>query len=329
MNPQPATETGVNTQSDKGFGAAGTALGDEALVLGVDVGGTTIKAEISDAFGNILISGDIATPRGEAAFEAMGELGDALLGKLSEADRVRVRRAAVLLPGVVDTVESIAVFSGNIGWRNVAVGSRFSDRWGMPVLLEHDVAAAGWAEWRHGAGQGHQTVLVVIIGTGISGTLSVGGRFVRGGIGQAGEYGHIAVRRDGLPCPCGNVGCVETVASAAAIARAYGLRTGTECRSAATVFENLDADADAQAVVAEAVDALADGLLGVVHAACPELIVLGGGLAGAGDALARRLYRALDARLRVAPVPDVVIGEFGVRAGLTGAALLARFGALT
>ncbi|WP_330184555.1 ROK family protein [Nocardia sp. NBC_01503] len=303
-------------------------LGADALVLGLDVGGTTIKAEITDAAGAVLTAGDQPTPRGAAAFDAMLELGDALLDKLSETERARVQRAAVLLPGVVDTANSIAVFSANIGWRDIEVGSRFTDRWGMPVLLEHDVAAAGWAEWRFGAGNDRQSVCVVIIGTGISGTLSVGGRFVRGAIGQAGEYGHISVRRGGLPCPCGNTGCVETVASAAAIARAYTRRTDIECDSAAMVFDRIGHDEDARAVVAEAVDALADGLLGVIHAVCPERIVLGGGLAGAGDALAQPLHRALTDRLRVVPVPEVVIGAFGARAGLTGAALFARYGVL-
>lgn len=304
-------------------------LDHDALVLAVDVGGTTIKGEIADAAGKVLAADAVSTPHGLAAFDAMGSLGDSLLASLSAADRNRVGRAAVLLPGIVDPVRSIAVFSANVGWRAVEVGARFSGRWSMPVLIEHDVAVAGWAEWRFGAGRDRDTVCVVIIGTGISGTLSVGGRLVRGGIGQAGEYGHIAVRRDhGIPCPCGNVGCVETVASANGIARAYQRRTGHENIGAAEIFARLDSDTDARAVVSDAVEALADGLLGVIHAACPELIVLGGGLAGAGDALAKPLHRALADRLRVMPVPEVSIGRFGARAGLSGAALFARYGAL-
>ncbi|MEV6774286.1 ROK family protein [Nocardia sp. NPDC051030] len=305
-------------------------LGDDALVLGMDVGGSTIKAEITDAAGTVLAATAVATPQGEAAFDAMLDLGEAMLNRLPATDRARVERAAVVLPGLVDTANSIAVFSSNVGWRNVKVGTRFTDRWKMPVLIDHDVAVAGWAEWRFGAGRDHDTVCVVVIGTGISGTLSVAGRFVRGALGQAGEYGHIAVRHDnGLPCPCGNTGCVETVASATNIARAYAHTTGRECDSAAEVFARLDHDPAAQAVVADAMNALADGLSGVIHAVCPELIVLGGGLTGAGPALPQALHQALTARLRVAPVPQVVIGEFGPRAGLTGAALLARHGALT
>ncbi|WP_330233321.1 ROK family protein [Nocardia sp. NBC_00508] len=304
-------------------------LPDDALVLGLDVGGTTIKGEITDAGGRALAVSAAATPHGVAAFDAMVELGERLLTELPESDRRRVARAAVVLPGIVDTARSIAVFSSNVGWRDVHVGDRFTGRWRIPTLIEHDVAVAGWAEGRYGAGRGHENVCVVILGTGISGTLSVGGRLVRSNYGQVGEYGHVPVRRDdGLPCPCGNIGCVETVAGGAAIARAYTRRTGREIDGAADVFALMATDPDAAAVVQDAVDALADGLVGIVHAACPELIVLGGGLAGAGAALTEPLHRALDDRLRLVPTPHVVLGEFGARAGLAGAALLARHGAL-
>ncbi|MEV4129401.1 ROK family protein [Nocardia sp. NPDC049707] len=306
------------------------ALTDDLLVLGLDVGGTTMKGEVTDAAGTVLASGVLATPQGEAAFETMGVLGDQLLAELTDEQRGRVARAAVVLPGIVDPVRSIAVFSSNVGWRDVHIGDRFTGRWGMPVLIEHDVAVAGWAEWRFGAGRGHDDVCVLILGTGISGTLSVGGRLLRSGYGQTGEYGHIPVRHaDGLRCPCGNIGCVETVASGASIARAYAKRTGHETASAADVFARINSDSDAKAVVGDAISALADGLLGLIHAACPELIILGGGLAGAGPALTEPLHHTIAERLRVVPAPRVVLGEFGARAGLMGAALFARQGALT
>ncbi|WP_227997314.1 ROK family protein [Nocardia australiensis] len=307
----------------------GSSVPDDALVLGIDVGGTTMKGEITDAAGVVHTAVVLATPQGEAAFDAIGVLGDQLLAELTDGQRDRVARGAVVLPGIVDPVRSIAVFSGNVGWRDVHVGDRFSTRWGMPVLIEHDVAVAGWAEWRFGAGRGHDNVCVVILGTGVSGTLSVGGKLVRSTFGQTGEYGHIPVRHaNGLRCPCGNIGCVETVASGPAIARAYRRRTGSEIDSAADVFALIDIDSDAKAVVDDAISALADGLLGIVHATCPELIVLGGGLAGAGTALTEPLYRALDERTRLLTPPPVVIGEFGARAGLVGAAHLARRGGL-
>lgn len=306
-----------------------TSVEPSDLVLAIDVGGTTTKAEITDAAGVVLGAGVVPTPRGVAAFDAMGELGARVLAELPATQRKSVTRAAVVLPGIVDAARSLAVFSSNIGWRDVEVGDRFSARWDVPVLIEHDVAVAGWAEWRYGAGRGRADVCVVILGTGISGTLSVGGRLVRGAAGQAGEYGHIPVRhRDGLPCPCGSIGCVETVASGTAIARAYRDRTGREISGAEAVFAVLASDPDARAVVDDAVDALAEGLFGVVHATCPELIVLGGGLAGAGTLLTTALQDRLTRLLRVAPAPPVVLGEFGARAGLVGAAHYARTGVL-
>ncbi|MGW4248245.1 ROK family protein [Nocardia sp. NPDC004722] len=304
------------------------------LVLAVDVGGGTTKGEITDVDGVVLTAATIETPYGEAAFDAIDELGRRLLGELPSAVRAQVVRAAVILPGLVDPERAVAVFSSNLGWRNVKVGSRFADSWDMPVLIDHDVTVAGWAESRFGAGRGTDDVCVVILGTGISGTLTVGGRLVRApagqsGVAQTGEFGHIPVRyRDGLDCPCGNVGCVETVASGPAIARAYAARTGREITGADAVFAALDTDDEARAVIADAVDALAAGLLGVLHASCPELIVLGGGLAGAGTVLTDALHARLTELLRVIPVPRVALGQFGIRAGLIGAAELARSGSL-
>ncbi|WP_345494549.1 ROK family protein [Nocardia callitridis] len=305
------------------------ALAEDASVLGIDVGGTTIKGEITDADGTVLAAHTVPTPFGERAFEAVDELGDRLLTELTGPQRDRVARGALIMPGIVDTERSIAVFSSNIGWHDVALGDRFTRRWGIETVIEHDVAVAGWAEWRFGAGRGHRTVCVLILGTGIAGTLAVDGRLVRSAYGQVGEYGHVPIRRGGgLPCACGNTGCVETVASGAAISRAYTRRTGTTIDSAAKVFDIIDTDADAAAVVADAVDALAEGLLGIVHAACPELLILGGGLAGAATVLTEPLHSALTERLRLVPAPRVVVGEFGARAGLVGAARLARQGAI-
>lgn len=300
--------------------------GADALVLGIDVGGTTIKGEISDGFGKVVAASSIATPRGEEAITAIVEFGAGLLDTLAAEPRARVIRAAVLLPGIVDTERGIAVFSANVGWRDAPVAERFAERWGVPVLVDHDATVAGWAEWRFGAGRGYDNVCVVVLGTGIAGALAVGGRLVQGGLGPAGEFGHVAVRPDGIDCPCGNVGCVETVASAAAIAREYSQRSGRSVSGAAEVVGLLPTDPVARLVWSDAIEALADGLAGVIHAVSPELLVLSGGLAEADDLLAKPLREALEARVRVVPVPDVVVGRFGSRAGLVGAGLLACIG---
>lgn len=301
----------------------------DALVLAVDIGGTTIKAEISDATGRVWAAAAEPTPRGAHALEMAGRLGEKLLAELPSAERALVARAAVIMPGIVDTARGVAVFSANIGWRDVEAAEQFRRWWELPVLLDHDTTVAGWAEWRAvtDTRRDAANACIVIIGTGIAGVLAVDGRLVHGGSrGQAGEYGHIPVRPDGVRCPCGNIGCVETVASASAIARAYSHRSGHVVNGAADVVARLDTDPTARAVWAEAMGALADGLIGIIHATCPDVLVLGGGLAQAGTALTDPLQAALTRKLVLVTPPEVVIGRYGARAGLAGAAQLARLG---
>jgi glucokinase len=295
-------------------------VADEAPVLAVDVGGTTIKAELV-AGDRILGSDRRPTPRGAAAVDAIGDLGDSLLRCAPT-----VPRAGVVLPGVVDRHRGVGVFSANVGWDNVPAGPQLAGRWGIPVVVDHDVMAAGWAEWRRGAGRGVDDLAFVAVGTGISAALVSGGRLVRGGSGQAGELGHVVVRPDGPPCGCGARGCLEAVASATAIAHAYQAASGQSVAGAVDVLARAAADAVAQSVVTEAVAALADGLAALVQLVAPARIVIGGGLADAGASWLDAVRTELDRRCRVVPAPPVVAARFGARAGVVGAALLARLG---
>jgi glucokinase len=166
-------------------------------------------------------------------------------------------------------------------------------------------------------------VAFVPIGTGIAAALVLDGRPYAGG-GWAGEIGHIDVG-SGLPCPCGATGCLETIASAAAIARRYTERSSRAVGGALDVAGRLGSgDPDARVVWDEAVDALAFVLAVTAAVAAPELIVIGGGLSGAGDVLLAPLRREVAAR--VTPPqrqPQLVRATLGDQAGLLGAALLA------
>jgi glucokinase len=294
--------------------------GSTSLVLAIDVGGTTIKAELVDG-DQILADERRPTPRGAAALDAIGELGDALLRKAPG-----VPRAGVVLPGVVDRHRGVGVYSANVRWRDVPAGSFLAERWGIPVVVDHDVTVAGWAEWRRGAGRGVDSLVFVAVGTGVSAALVSGGRLLRGGRGHAGELGHIVVRPEGPACGCGARGCLESIASAAAITRAYATATGRSVPGAADVVARAAHEAGARSIVRAATEALADGLATLVQLVAPERIVLGGGLADAGDAWLDPLRIALDGRCRVVPAPPIFLARFGARAGVVGAALLARYG---
>ena len=296
------------------------------------MGGSTIKGELVGADHRPLASARVATPRGpDPAGDPDGTLVLDAVAALA-ADLLRAAppggppscAVGVGVPGIVEPSAGVVAFSANLGWRDVPVGRRLGAALGRPVVISHDVAAAGLAEMRLGAGRGVRDVLFVVIGTGMAAAALVGGRMLTGGAGQAGEIGHLRLRPDGPACGCGARGCLETLASARAVAEAYTARTGRPVSGAAEVVAALGTDPDARAVWADAVGALADGLLITQAVLAPARVVLGGGLAAAGQALLDPLEAALRERATVQRVPELRLAELGERAGVVGAALAAR-----
>jgi glucokinase len=231
--------------------------------------------------------------------------------------------AGIVVPGVVDERHGVAVWSANVGFRNVPLRDLLAKRLGVPAVLGHDVRAGGVAEARLGAGQGYGHVLFLAIGTGIAGAHVVDGNAFAGAHGAAGEVGHIVVRPDGPVCGCGARGCLEAVASASAIGRTYTAQTGREATAADVAALATAGEPEAVAVWRAAVDALADGLLAALTLADPEVVVIGGGLAEAGDRLLAPLDAALAAKLTFQRRPGMVRAALGDEAGCLGAGLLA------
>src|SRR3954463_623643 len=228
----------------------------EGLALAVDVGGTTIKAELVDHAGTVVAAEQRPTPSGQRALEAITEVGHTLLAQRSGASVVG---AGVVVPGLVDREAGVATYSANIGWRDLELVRSLGDQWRLPVRIANDVASGGVAEHRLGAGSGTQDLAFVPIGTGIAASIVSGGHLLTGHRGETAEIGHLAVRR-GTLCACGRDGCLEAVASAAAIARRYTDLSGHHVTGAHDVAARLGTDAVARQVWDDAVEALADGL---------------------------------------------------------------------
>jgi glucokinase len=292
------------------------------LVLAIDVGGTTLKGELVDGDGTVLAERAAPTPRGTAARDAVVALGRALL---ADADGHPVAAAGVVVPGVVDPAAGVATYSANIGWRDLELVDALGSAWSLAVSIGNDVVAGGIAEHRTGAGHGVADLLFVPIGTGIAAALLSGGRLVPGGGGTCVEIGHVAVRT-GPRCGCGGDGCLEAWASAGAVARRYAELAGGPAVGAHEVAARVGRDPVADLVWGDAVDALAVGLSTAALLLAPELVVIGGGLAGAGDRLLDPLRLALAARARVVAAPTLTTAAHGSRAGVIGAAMLARDG---
>jgi glucokinase len=295
-------------------------------VLAFDVGGTDVKAALVDADGTVRTVLRSPTPRAgeDTPVLVVAEIAR-LAGELRTTHPDATPAAAgLVVPGMVDEERGLAVWSENLGWHDAPLRAMAREALGVPVAFGHDTAAGGLAERRLGAAAGYDDVAVVTIGTGIAAALVVGGRPHRGG-GLAGEIGHAPVAGSDEPCACGRRGCLEATASAAAIARRYGTRTGTGVTGARDVLARAAAgDAVAREIWDSAVAALAFSFAHLVAVIAPEAIVVGGGLAHAGPALFEPLGSRLATYLTFQRMPALLPARIGGDAGVLGAALMAQ-----
>jgi len=301
-------------------------LGDGAVVLSFDVGGTTTKSALVDGAGRLLDVRRTPTPRAEddAATAIVAHLAHLADAHRAARPGLEPAAAGLSVPGLVDEQSGVGIFSGNLGWRDAPFGRLAAQALSLPVAFGHDVRAAGVAEQLWGAARGHRDAVVIVIGTGIASALIVDGAPVVGG-GYAGEIGHVVTDPAGERCPCGGVGCLETVASAGAIARRYARSSGRPVQGAREVLAAMHAgDEQARVVWTEAVEALAREIAHVATLLAPSAVVVGGGLAEAGDDLFVPLQARLDALLPFQRRPHLVRAALGEDAGLIGTAHRAR-----
>ncbi|MFD2083028.1 glucokinase [Actinopolymorpha cephalotaxi] len=309
-------------------------------VIGVDVGGRLIKAAVVYADGRVGARAEEPTPPARDADTVLSSVVSVVAGlrerTRSEEPYADVAALGVAVPGIIDEQRGVAVMAANLGWRDTPVRALLSEATGLPVALGHDVRAACVAEWQLGAARESADALLVTLGTSIGAGVVSDGRLLVGG-GYAGQLGHVVVDPGGARCTCGQYGCLATLASATAVVRRYteraaatgtttGTTTGTPADLTARDVARLARTGDpaAAAVWEEAVTALADALASAVTVFGSELVVLGGGLALAGDQLVDPVRERLLTRLTFQRRPRVVRAAMGAESGVLGAALLGR-----
>jgi glucokinase len=301
-------------------------------VIALDVGGTGMKAALvgpGNAGGELLYEARRDTAR-EGGPDAVVE------GILDFAGRLRTYgveqfgteplAAGIAVPGVLDESAGTAVYAANLGWRDVPLRALLAARLGgIPVALGHDVRTGGLAEGRIGAGEGVDRFFFMALGTGIAGAIGTEGGVEPGAHGGAGEIGHIVVRPGGPECGCGQRGCLEVLASASAVGRAWAAASGDAAATAADAARAVESnDGRAITVWRDAVDALAAGLVTAVTLLDPRTVIIGGGLAESGDLLFVPLRKAVRERVTFQQLPTIVPAALGDAAGCLGAGLLAR-----
>ncbi|MFH8339862.1 ROK family protein [Streptomyces sp. AM6-12] len=296
-------------------------------VIALDVGGTGMKAALVGDDGALLHRARRATGRERGPDAVVAGILDfaADLFAYGTEHHGPPAAAGIAVPGIVDEARGTAVYAANLGWKDVPLRELLAERLGVPVALGHDVRTGGLAEGRIGAGRGADRFLFVPLGTGIAGAIGIDGRVESGAHGFAGEIGHVVVRPGGAPCPCGQRGCLERYASASAVSEAWAAAGGGPEADAADCARAVAAgDPDARRVWQEAVDALADGLVTALTLLDPRTLIIGGGLAEAGEVLFQPLRDAVRCRVTFQRLPSIVPAALGDTAGCLGAGLLAR-----
>ncbi|MCT9871058.1 ROK family protein [Paenarthrobacter aurescens] len=298
----------------------------ESPVLSFDVGGTDIKAGLVDARGTVLGMRRVPTPLdslrpGDAVLDRLAELADELAAEFPGSP---ARAAGIIVPGIVDSVAGVGIYSANLGWRNFPFTAEAEKRLGIPVAFDHDVRSAAAVEHTFGGSKEFNDVVVMVVGTGIAAAVFSGGKAVTAG-GFAGELGHAQVPDpDAAPGAAGST-ILESVGSAGAIAKRYHRLSGNRVNGARGVLLRANSgDALAARVWADAVDALAFTICQCVNIIGTEAVVIGGGLAEAGDELLEPLRTRVDHILDFQRRPQLIRAELGQDAGLLGAALNAR-----
>jgi glucokinase len=312
------------------------------VALAVDLGGTLLRTGLVTEERSLLHQATrrVEERRGNAALEAL--LREALGAAMEEVRARGLQPVGVGLavPGLVDPRRGVIRYSANLDLRELEVAEIAREVLSLPVIVENDVRAAAWGEWRWGAGEGARIMVYLSAGTGIAAAVIDDGRLYHGGRAAAGEIGHIPVVRDGDRCRCGQRGCLETVAGGWGIVQrarrleAASPQAGAGCarlHSTEAVFQAAaGGDTVASAVVREAGEFLGRAAVAAVRMWDPQCLVLGGGLFFPGSPLTDAVRRAVEGSAFFGEKPPPVrLAAFGGNAGLVGAACLVLAPAVT
>jgi glucokinase len=308
------------------------------LTVGVDVGGTSVRAGVVDSHGDVVDLTRAGTPSGEAALE------DVITEVICELTaRHRVSGVGLAVAGFVAEDRRTVRFAPHLAWRQAPVADRISARIGLTVLLEHDANAAAVAEHRFGAARGTGVAVLVALGTGIGGALLLDGKLFRGAHGVAPELGHITLVPDGRPCPCGKKGCWERYCSGTALAttaiellaRYPGISTLLAREAAAdsravtgrrVAAAARDGDPLAERAMGELSRWLGRGLALVADVYDPEVVVIGGGVSESSPLFldeAREHYARMITGAGHRPLARIRPAQLGDDSAIVGAAALA------
>lgn len=315
-------------------------MSEQLLTIGIDIGGTNLRAAVVDENGQVLDVEQLPTPPSSEALE---------MAVVAVVDKLRARHEGVAavglaVAGFVDENQQMVRFAPHLPWRETPVKRIMSRALELPVILEHDANSAAWGEHEFGAARDAKNWVLLALGTGIGGAIMMNGEIYRGAFGVAPEFGHLTVVPNGRSCPCGKRGCLERYCSGSALpltaqdliargqfphsrlAQDFG-KCPEEISGRAVVRMAREGDELAQAVIKDMGTWLGRGLAMIQDVLDPELIVVAGGVAVDADLLLDYAQNVMGKTIVGAgsrPVARVAVAELGSQAGMIGVAKLAR-----
>lgn len=318
----------------------GSGVSEQLLTIGIDIGGTNLRAAVVDENGQVLDVEQLPTPPSSEALE---------MAVVAVVDKLRARHEGVAavglaVAGFVDENQQMVRFAPHLPWRETPVKRVMSRALELPVILEHDANSAAWGEHEFGAARDAKNWVLLALGTGIGGAIMMNGEIYRGAFGVAPEFGHLTVVPNGRSCPCGKRGCLERYCSGSALpltaqdliargqfphsrlAQNFG-KCPEEISGRAVVRMAREGDELAQAVIKDMGTWLGRGLAMIQDVLDPELIVVAGGVAVDADLLLDYAQDVMGKTIVGAgsrPVARVAVAELGSQAGMIGVAKLAR-----
>lgn len=309
-------------------------------LAGIDIGGTKVAIALANTEGETLAKRRLPTQNENGPFAVLESVAQTLTEVLRENEASLVA-IGIGSPAPLDVQKGLILSPSNLlDWDRFPIVQILREKFGVPVLLENDANAAALGEHSFGAGRGYNNVFYVTVSTGIGGGIVINGEIYHGVSTGAGEIGHTIVQPDGVRCNCGSIGCLETISSGTHIVRRVNERLlngepsiipelkseGTEMSAGVVVEAVRRGDQLAIEIWNETCRCLAIGIANAITLLAPEVVIVGGGVASAGDLLLGPLKRLVPEYVSMIPKDkiNIVPAALGTESGLYGAIELAR-----
>jgi len=312
-------------------------------IIGVDLGGTNLKAAIFDLEFRCVMERVVDTEADRGPNHVLSRISGLVHALLEEAriDQAQVVCMGVGIPGLLDPHTGMSIFSPNFpGWSDVPVVEELERHVSFPVFIDNDVRVNLYGEWKFGAGVGHRNLVLLTLGTGLGSGIVMDGRVLYGTTASAGEIGHMNMYREGRPCRCGSSGCLGRYVSAVGMVNTFKEKLTAGRSSVVMEWTNGETGQITARMISEAYDEgdelaaevlqetgtlLGFGLGNVINLFNPELIIVGGGMSAAGERLLQPVREAIANHALRWPreACRLVVAKLGGKAGMIGAAAYA------